>query len=307
MRGHGEREPQMDADGRRCNVLARDGAFPSAFIRVHLRLLVPFAVSAVAVAGCRGGRPLEAGVPGLSLPRPVGPRLDRVVVGVAAGGAETVRKVLSEGITSKLTAAGITVRDLGRATDYDSPANAYGTSAGAEGLDMLVVLWGEVYQADRFGNFYSSGAGGRAKVLDAVEGVEFGARSVKTRGERQLTVIDAERSALETAEGALTGPLADEIARRAQTGGCAVRVTLSGIRSTEEVDRIRAYLRTRRGVIAAKSSSWSDITRSARFIVRIHPSTKGNLAAYLETVPGIPMKVADIRPRDVSGQRVVEK
>jgi len=273
----------------------------------RMTLQVAAAAVALAAAGCRGGRPLEAGVPELSLPRPVGPRLDRVVVGVAAGGTEAVRNVLSRGISSKLTAAGITVRDLGRATDYDSPAKAYGTLAGAEGLDMLVVLWGEVYQADRFESFYSYEARCRAKVLDVVEGVESGARSVKTRGERQLTVIDAERSALETAEGALTGPLADEIARRAQSGGCAVRVTLSGIRSTEEVDRIRAYLRTRRGVVAAKSSSWSDITRSASFIVRIHPSTKANLAAYLETVPGIPMKVADIRQRDVSGQRVVEK
>lgn len=273
----------------------------------RMALQVAAAAAALAAAGCRGGRPLEPGLPELSLPRPVGPRLDRVVVGVAAGGAETVRKVLSGGISSKLTKAGMTVRDLGRATDYDSPAKAYGTSAGTEGLDMLVVLWGEAYQADKFANFYSYEARCRAKVLDAVEGVEFGARSVKTRGERQLTVIDAERSALDTAERELTGQLADEIARRAQSGGCAVRVTLSGIRSTEEVDRIRAYLRTRRGVIAAKSSSWSDITRSARFIVRIHPSTKANLAAYLETVPGIPMKVADVRQRDVSGQRVVEK
>jgi hypothetical protein len=265
------------------------------------------AAAVLAVAGCRGARPLEAGVPELSLPRPVGPRLDRVVVGVAAGGTETVRKVLSGGISSKLTAAGITVRDLGRATDYDSPAKAYGILAGTEDLDMLVVLWGEAYQADRFGSFYSYEARCRAKVLDVIEGVEFGARNVKTRGERQLTVIDAERSAIETAEGALNGELAKEVTGRARNGGCAVRVVLSGVRSTEEVDRIRAYLRTRRGVVAAKSSSWSDITRTARFIVRIHPSTKANLAAYLETVPGIPMKVADVRRRDVSGQRVVEK
>ncbi len=66
-KGNGEREPQMNADERRCNVSVRDGALQSAFICVHLRLLVPFVVSAL-VSGCpnpstRRSRPGDEDVP----------------------------------------------------------------------------------------------------------------------------------------------------------------------------------------------------------------------------------------------------
>ncbi len=255
--------------------------------------------AALLAAGCTASRPLSAWLPELGAP------LDKVVVGVAAGGSAAARKVLSGGMSTKLAKAGMTVRDLGRATNYDSPASAYGASSEL-GVDMLVVLWGEAHQVDKFGNFHSYEARCRGKILDPVEGGEFGSKDVKARGERELTVIDAERSALEAAGKELTEHLAAELVSKIESAGCAVRVVVRGVRSTAEVDRIKGHLRGKPGVIKAESTSWSEDTRTARMLVRTHPSTKANLAAYLETVPGIAIKVTDVRERDLSGKRVEE-
>lgn len=266
------------------------------------------AAGAVLVAaGCLGPRPLEAGLPELAMPRPVSARLHRIVVGVAVGGDSAARGVLSAAARSRLEKTGVTVRDLGRAFSFDSSAGSYDAAAGRDGADLVVVLWGEAYQVDRFGQFYSYEARCRGKVLDRVDGGEFGLKQVKARGDRKLTVIEAERSALETAGRELTEHIAGEVVGNIQKNGAAVRILVKGVRSTDEVDRIKAHLLSKPGVVKAKCTSWSKDTRVARMLVRIHPSVKANLAAYLETVHGIAIEVTDVRDRDVSGHRSEEK
>ena len=82
-----------------------------------------------------------------------------------------------------------------------------------------------------------------------------------------------------------------------------MRLVLTDIRTSEEVDRIRIYLQSRPGVAEARLVSWSKTDRKARLLVRMHPGTKANLAAYVETVPGIEIEVTDLTKRGVSGER----
>ena len=86
-----------------------------------------------------------------------------------------------------------------------------------------------------------------------------------------------------------------------------MRLALTGVKSSEEVDRIRTYLQSRPGVAEARCVSWSEKSRRARLLVRMHPGTKANLAAYVETVPEISIKVTDMSKRDVSGERTKDE
>lgn len=232
-------------------------------------------------------------------------RLDRLLVAVAAGGSPVARDVLAEKAVSKLTETGLRARRLRQTPGYGSPVSAY--RAGREGFDRLIVLRGESRQVDKLGEFFSYEARCLGKMLDPADGMVLASKEVLSRGKRALSAADAERSALEAAGGELVEYLTDELIRKVDHGRYLVRLVLEGVRNTDEVDRIKAWLQTRPGVAEAKCLSWSRSSRTARMFVRMHPAVKGNLAAYVETIPKLKIEVTDLRPRDLSGRRLKEK
>jgi len=230
-------------------------------------------------------------------------RLDRMVIGLAAGGAAPAQRTLTGVATTRLTEVGLRVLDLGTVRRYDAPSRDYATAAGVDAYDLLIVLWGSTRQADRFGEFYSYEARCRGKLIDPVDGSPVASREILRRGKRALDAGDAARSSLEAGGGEIARYLTDELVRKVEHNGFVMRLVLTGVRSSEEVDKIRTYLQSRPGVAEARLASWSARHRRARLLVRMHPGTKANLAAYTETVPGIEITVTDMSRRDVSGER----
>ncbi|MHC5055633.1 MAG: hypothetical protein ACYTKD_13065 [Planctomycetota bacterium] len=233
-------------------------------------------------------------------------RLDRMVIGLAAGGTAPAPETLTGVATTKLTETGLRVRDLGTVTRYDAPSSDYSTAAGTDAFDLLIVLWGSARQADKFGNFYSYEARCKGKMIDPVDGSPVASREILRRGKRALSASDAERSSLEAGGEEVVKYLTDELVRKVEHNGYVMRLVLADVRTSEEVDTIRTYLQSRPGVAEARVVSWSKKGRRARLLVRMHPGTKANLAAYVETVPGIKMEVTDLSKRDVSGERKLD-
>jgi hypothetical protein len=230
-------------------------------------------------------------------------RLDRMVIGLASGGPAPAPRTLTGVATTKLTEVGLRVLDLGSVTRYDAPSSDYATAAGTDGFDLLMVLWGSARQVDRFGNFYSYEARCRGKMIDPVDGSPVASREILRRGKRALKADDAERSSIEAGGEEIVKYLTDELVRKVEHNGYVMRLVLDDIRTSEEVDTIRTYLQSRPGVAEARVVSWSKRLRRARLLVRMHAGTKANLAAYVETVPGIKIEVTDLSKRDVSGER----
>ncbi len=238
-------------------------------------------------------------------------RLDRMVVGVVACGGNLARTTLSGRATSKLAEIGLNVRDLGSISILPTT-----TAAGrprrsrswmptaASGVDVLLALAGSASPSDKFGNFHSYEARCRGRLVDPLDGRTIASKQVQVRGPRALKAADAEASALGAAGDELAEYLTDELVRKVEHRGYLMRVVLAGVKSSEELDRIRAHLQASAGVAEARTVSWSKRTRTARLLVRMSPGTKANLAAYLETVPEVAMEVTDLRSRDVSGERL---
>jgi hypothetical protein len=229
-------------------------------------------------------------------------RLDRMVIGLASGGAGGAAGTLKTVATTKLTEIGLRVLDLGAVRRYDAPSRTY-ASGRADRYDLLIVLWGSSKQADKFGEFYSYEARCKGKLIDPIDGSPVAAKEILRRGKRALNTSDAETSSLEAGGSAIIKYLTDEMVRKVEHNGYVMRLVLTGVKTSEEVDKIRIYLQSRPGVAEARTVSWSKRGQRARLLVRMHPGTKANLAAYAETVPGIAIEVTDMTKRDISGKR----
>ena len=231
-------------------------------------------------------------------------RLDRMVVGLATGGPAVAREALTQTASTRLAEVGLHVLDMGAVKRYDAPSSSYKGAGGAEGADMLMILHGSSRLADKFGDFYSYEATCSGKLIDVLDGSPLATKRILRRGKRALNKDDAERSSLDAGGAEIVRYLTDELVRKAEKQGELMRVALTGIRSSEEADRIRASLLARPGVADVRIVSWTARSRTARLLVRMHPGVKANLAAYVETVPDIPIQVRDMRLRGVSGEKI---
>lgn len=227
-------------------------------------------------------------------------RLDRLMIG-AGGDAE-----LSEAAVSRLAELGLRCVLLGTG-QYDAPSEHYLAKAKGEPVDLLLILDGQAVQVDRFGDFYSYRAECKGKLLDAYTGTVISSTNLQKRGQRALEMDAAAKSALETAATEMAAYFSDELVRKVEHGLLTVRVVLTRVVSTEDLDRVRAWLLSQKGVEEVKVVSWAEKTGTAIMHIRAHPAQRDNLAGYLETVPGIVLKVTGIGQGVLSGHKQGEE
>jgi hypothetical protein len=206
-------------------------------------------------------------------------------------GEQVSTDVMRQQTAEHFSNLGFRVLDGSPGPSYDVPADQLGTLANQRDVDMFVLLRGRSKQVDKFGNFYSFEAEGRAKVAQISGNELLTTQSAFVRGKRGLNVQQAAESALTVCGDELAKKCSDEILRKSARGALVRRVRVDGLRTAKLVDYVRVGLAGKPGVQSVALSSWDHATGTAIFWVRLDASAKENLAAYLEQLQNIRLKV----------------
>ena len=166
-----------------------------------------------------------------------------------------------------------------------------GNLANERDIDMFVLLSLVAQQKDKFGRFYSFEAEGRGKVVQISDKELVTTKSAAVRGERSSRASAAGESALVACAKELGSKLTDEILRKSSRGLLLRRVSVSGLTSAALVDYVRVGLQRKPGIQSVTLSRWDRRTNRAVYWVRMDASVKENLAAYLEELEDIRLKV----------------
>jgi hypothetical protein len=189
------------------------------------------------------------------------------------------------------TDMGFRVLDGGTCPGYNATAAYMATLANERDIDMFVLLSLVAQQKDKFGRFYSFEAEGRGKVVQISDKELVTTKSALVRGERASRASAAGESALVACAKELGSKLTDEILRKSSRGLLLRRVSVSGLTSAALVDYVRVGLQRKPGIQSVALSRWDQHTNRAVFLVRMDASVKENLAAYLEELDDIRLKV----------------
>lgn len=214
-------------------------------------------------------------------------RLDRLMIGV---GGEVA---LTDLVVSRLSELGLRCLLLGEGS-YDAGKERFLARAKGEPVDLLLVLAGEAKETDRFGNFYSYEAVCKGRMVDAYTSTVISTKELRKRGKRALKSNDAEKSAIEEAAKDLAAYFSDELVRKVEHGLLVVRVVLTRVQTSDDVDRVRSWLLAQKGIEEARLVSWTEQSATAILHVRLVPAQRSNLCAYLETVPRMMLKVTGV-------------
>ena len=210
---------------------------------------------------------------------------------MTVSGEEVSTDVMRQQTAEHFSNLGFRVLDGSPCPSYDAPPNQLSSLANQRDVDMFVLLRGKSKQVDKFGNFYSFEAEGRAKVAQIIGNELLTTQSALVRGKRGLNVQQAAESALTVCGDELAKKCSDEILRKSARGALVRRLHIDGLRSAKLVDYVRVGLSGKPGVQSVALSSWDQATGTAVFWVRLDASAKENLAAYLEQLEGIKLKV----------------
>jgi len=189
------------------------------------------------------------------------------------------------------TDIGFRVIDGSPCPDYLTSVEALGIIANQRDVDMYILLKADAKQVDKFGDFYSFEANGRGKALQISDKELVTTKSTLVRGKRALNEQQAAESALAECGKALAGKLSDEILRKSARGALLRRISVDGLTKAEHVDHVRVGLSKKPGIQSVALKSWNKETGQAVFWVRLDASVKENLAAYLEDLSDIKLKV----------------
>ncbi|MBN2590031.1 MAG: hypothetical protein JXA96_09220 [Sedimentisphaerales bacterium] len=191
-----------------------------------------------------------------------------------------------------------------------SPAPAYTSSPGTlatianeQDVDMFVLLRAEPKMLDKLGNFYSYEVDGRGKVAQIVGQELLTTTSSLVRGERDLNERRAVDSALQACGQELAQKLSDEIVRKTAQGALLRRISVSRLDRAELVDYVRVGLSQKPGIESVSLASWNKSSGRAIFWVRLDPSVKENLAAYLEQIDNVKLRVKRLDNTDTSSRK----
>ncbi|MCU0916785.1 MAG: hypothetical protein MUC88_19835 [Planctomycetes bacterium] len=129
-------------------------------------------------------------------------------------GEQVSTDVMRQQTAEHFSNLGFRVLDGSPGPSYDVPADQLGTLANQRDVDMFVLLRGRSKQVDKFGNFYSFEAEGRAKVAQISGNELLTTQSAFVRGKRGLNVQQAAESALTVCGDELAKKCSDEILRK---------------------------------------------------------------------------------------------
>lgn len=188
--------------------------------------------------------------------------------------------------------------DMGFRVLDGSPCPGYNTSvaelkgiANQRDVDLFVLLKVAAQQRDKFGNFFSFEAEGQGKVLQVSDKEILTAKSAYALGTRKLRAQAAAETALVACAKDLGSKLTDEILRKSARGVLLRRVRVTGLARAALVDYVRVGLQQKPGIHSVTLSSWDRGSDVAVFWVRMDASAKENIAAYLEDLDQIKLKV----------------
>lgn len=218
-------------------------------------------------------------------------------------GAVTYTDQLAETVREHFSDMGFRVLNESPCPGFGSSAYQLSSIANARDADMFVLLKGEAEQVDRFGDFYSFEAKGRGKVVQIAGNELLTTKSAFVRGKRSLDSDTAAESALQQCGRELAAKLSDEVVRKSGRGMLTRRVEVSGIKKSADVDYIRVGLAKKPGVISVSQAAWNAQTGNVVYWVRIDASVKENLAAYLEDIQGVKLKVTRLDTSGAGSQR----
>jgi hypothetical protein len=188
--------------------------------------------------------------------------------------------------------------DMGFRVLDGSPCPAYSAApeelrgiANNRDVDIFVVLKVAAQQRDKFGKYYSFEAEGRGKVLQISDKELLTTKSSYALGTRKLREQAAAETALVATAKELGSKLTDEILRKSARGALLRRVRVTGLTRASLVDYVRVGLQEKPGIHSVTLSNWDRASAVAVFWVRMDASVKENIAAYLEQLDNIKLKV----------------
>ena len=170
-------------------------------------------------------------------------------------------------------------------------------------VDLFVMLKVDSKKVDRFGDFYSFEANGRVKVAQISDAELVTSKSTLIRGKRALNEQQAGESALTQCGEELARKVSDEILRKSGRGIMLRRVKIEGIDGARDADYVRVGLIDKPGVRSVTVRSVKD--GRAVLWVRVDPSAEDNLAAYLETLDNIHLKVERIDNKGIKSKKTM--
>ncbi|MFA5292136.1 MAG: hypothetical protein WC496_03785 [Phycisphaerae bacterium] len=210
---------------------------------------------------------------------------------VQSDGETMSTDALLQSATEHFTDLGFRVIDGSPCPDYSSTAATLGAVANQRDVDMYVLIKAKVKQVDKFGDFYSFEADGRGKVAQISDKEVLTVKSALVRGKRALDQQRAAESAMTECGKELAQKLSDEILRKSARGVLLRRVRIDGLSKAEYVDYVRLGLSKKSGIQSVTLKSWDAESGRAIFWIRLDASVKENLAAYLEEIENIKLKV----------------
>jgi hypothetical protein len=199
--------------------------------------------------------------------------------------------VLLQEASEHFTDIGFRVIESDQCPAYSSTAGALDIIANQRDVDMFVLLRANSKQVSKFGEFYSFEADGRGKVSQISDKELLTTKSAFIRGKRALNEKQAAESALKECGQELAKKLSDEILRKSARGALLRRIRIDGLYRSEQTDYVRVGLLKKPGIQSVALRSWDRETGRAIFWVRLDASVKENLAAYLEQIKNVRLKV----------------
>ena len=194
-------------------------------------------------------------------------------------------------VSEHFTDMGFRVLDGSPCPGYSAPTDELRGIANRRVVEMFVVLKVGAQQRDKFGEFYSFEAEGRGKVLQISDKELLTTKSAYALGTRKLREQAAAETALVACAKELGSKLTDEILRKSARGALLRRVRVTGLTRAALVDYVRVGLQKKSGIHSVTLSNWDRASGVAVFWVRMDASVKENIAAYLEQLDGIKLKV----------------
>ena len=213
---------------------------------------------------------------------------------VQSGGENSTSDKLLQQVSEHFTDIGFRVVDGSPCPDYSSSAGALNEIANERDVDMYVLLKADAKPVDKFGDFYSYEADGKGKVAQISDKELVTTKSTLVRGKRALNEQQAAESALAECGKELAMKLSDEILRKSARGILLRRIRVDGIDRAEYADYVRVGLSKKPGIESVVLKSWDENTKRAIFWVRLDASVKENLAAYLEQLDNVNLKVEQL-------------
>ncbi len=156
---------------------------------------------------------------------------------------------------------------------------------------MVLARLTRVDQKDKFGNYYLYEAEADGKVLQIVGNEVLASKDVYVYGKRTTNQSQAVKNTVQKCGEELAGELSYEILRKSGSGVLVRRIQVDGLKRVKYVDYIETELQKLPGVKSVSRISWDSQTGRALFWVRMDAGIKDNLAAYLEQLDTIHLKV----------------